>query len=451
MAIEAGGAARFEGTVASRAFLGWRMVAVAFVAHFFANGVTMLVIGNFVGPLSAEFGVAPTTIGMATGVAVLTMGVAQVIVGRALDGGRARHLMTIGAVVAGVGLIVGGRATAFWQLVVVFIGLIALGGACFGPLPANTLVTNWFVRKQGIALGFAVAGATLASWPFTEGTAWLIERYDWRVAMSTLGALCLVFCVPVFGLFVVGRPEQVGQRPDGDDPASSPEAERLAAHGAPDGSDAAEFEPRDASTADPATEIGYLDAAQIARSPQLWLAAIGAAFVIASSIVLLPVVLPYGEKLGFSQTEAARFFAAMTPFSLLAKFVFGRLADVAPLKPLFGVIVVVNVVFWSILATEPDYGLFIVSGAIYGMGIGGTMPVYGVLTARLFGRANFARANAIGGLGAFPFLIGAAIGSQALVGATGSYRLLCFTQVAALALGGLLLAMLRLPSREATS
>lgn len=439
MAVEAGGVGTVEDATSATAFFGWRMVAVAFVAHFVANGVTMLVIGNFVNPVSAEFGVAPSTVGMATGVAVLTMGLAQVIVGRALDGGRARQLMTIGAVITGLGLVLGSRASDFWQLAVVFTLLISLGGAFFGPLPANTLVTNWFVRKQGIALGFAVAGATLAAWPFTEGTAWLIARHDWRVAMSALGVICLVVCVPIFALLVIGRPEHVGQRPDG--PRVAGEAEVPA-------SEPAGEAPREAIESGVDEEIGFLSAAEIARNGQLWIAAVGFAFVISSSIVLMPALLPYGESIGLTGQQAARFFAAMTPFSLLAKFVLGRLADVAPLKPLLALIVVVNVAFWLILAAEPDYWLFIVAGAVYGAGIGGIMPVQGVLMARLFGRANFARANAIGSLGAFPFIVGAAIGSQAFLGATGSYRMLFVATAVALVIGGVLLAMLRIPEQS---
>ena len=74
--------------------------------------------------------------------------------GPALDAGKARPLMTAGALLSAVCLLLGSRATDFWQLAVAWVG-VSLGAALFGPLAANSLVTNWFVRKQGIMLGLA--------------------------------------------------------------------------------------------------------------------------------------------------------------------------------------------------------------------------------------------------------------------------------------------------------
>ena len=88
--------AGLEASVSDRGFLGWRMVGVAFVAQFIANGVTLTVIGNFVGPVGAEFGVAPTTVGLAPGLSILIMGIVGPFVGRGLDAGYTRSLMTVG-------------------------------------------------------------------------------------------------------------------------------------------------------------------------------------------------------------------------------------------------------------------------------------------------------------------------------------------------------------------
>ena len=82
-------------------------------------------------------------------------------------------------------------------------------------------------------------------------------------------------------------------------------------------------------------------AGELARDWQLWVAAIGYALVLTSPIVLMPLLVPFGKSLGLSGQQAAAFFAAMTPFSLMGKVVLGRMADVAPLKPLISLIVIV--------------------------------------------------------------------------------------------------------------
>ena len=59
-----------------------------------------------------------------------------------------------------------------------------------------------------------------------------------------------------------------------------------------------------------------------------------------SPVVLMGLLVEYGKDLGFSEQQAAVFFATMVPFSLLGKIVVGGLADVAPLKPSIAMIVV---------------------------------------------------------------------------------------------------------------
>lgn len=432
MAIEASPTATLA-AAPTRPFLGWRMAGVSSLAQFVSTGVVLSVIGNFVVPISGDFGVAPTTIGIAPGLSILMMGIVGPFIGRALDSGHTRQLMAAGSTLTGVGLLLGAHAESLWQLALCHVLLVSVGAALFGALPSMTLVSNWFVRRQGLAIGLAVAGATLASYPFPAAAQWLIDHYDWRTAFSALGAFTLVVGVPIFGLLVIGRPESVGQQPDGDAGADDPE-------------DASSERPAAIERA--AEPIPVMAAGAIARDVRLWLAAVGFGLVFTSPIVLTALLVPYGVSLGFTPQQATVFFAAMIPFSLLGKVVIGGLADVAPLKPSIAMVVIVNVLLWALLYTEPSYPLFLACGALYGVGIGGAAPLQAVLMARLFGRANFGQASGIGGMAAIPLLVIANIGSQTFLGATGSYRLTFLVQMGALLLGGVMLAILRIPDHR---
>jgi len=412
--------------MAARGFLGWPMVGVAFVAQFVANGLTLAVIGNFVGPISSDFGVSPSLIGIAPGLALIVMGVMGPFVGRALDSGWTRQMMTLGSMLTGVGLVALSRATELWQLGACYVLLVALGASMFGALPSMALVTTWFVRRRGFALGLAVAGATLASWVAPATAQWIIDEHDWRSAAFAFGVFTLMVGVPTFAMFVVPSPEAVGQAPDGDDVR------------------VVEKETADASS----SAASMLSVDELVRDARLWLAAVGFALVLTSPVVLTVILVRFGESLGFTGQEATAFFLSMVPFSLAGKVVIGGLADVAPLRPSILLIVVVNVLVWAILWTEPSYTLFVVTGAIYGIGIGGAAPLQGVLMGRLFGRVNFGRASGLGGLAAIPLLAAANFGSQALLGATGSYRLIFVVQVGLLLSGGILLALIRIPPAE---
>ncbi len=420
-------AASLESGAAARPFLGWRMVGVAFAAQFIANGVTLTVIGNFVGPISAEFGVEPTTIALAPGLSIAIMGIVGPFVGRGLDAGHTRTLMTAGVVLTGVGLILASRTESLGQLAAAYLLFAATGAALFGAMPSMALVANWFERQRGFALGLAVAGATIVSYVAPAIAQYFIDHYTWREAALAFGLFCLVVGVPIFAFLVVARPEEVGQRPDGDEPVGAVGASDAASDAFPD-------EPERSTR-------------EMVRDKRLWLAAVGFGLVLTSPVVLMPTLVYFAtSELGFTGQQATLFFGAMVPFSLAGKVVLGKLADVAPLKPIILLVVVSNVVVWALLNTSPAYPLFIATGVIYGIAIGGAAPLQGVLMARLFGRVNFGRASGLGGLAAIPLLVGASLGSQTLLGATGSYSTLFMTQIAMLLLGGALLGIVQIPA-----
>jgi MFS family permease len=110
--------------------------------------------------------------------------------------------------------------------------------------------------------------------------------------------------------------------------------------------------------------------------------------------------------------------------------------------------VLANILVWILFYVEPGYTLFVVSGAVYGVGIGGAMPLQGVSVGRCFGRANFGRAAGLGGLVTIPVIASASAVSQLLLGATGSYQMSFLVQIGLLILGGGLLAIVRIPKTE---
>jgi MFS family permease len=431
MTSEASDSPSVEAVSRSRGFFGWQIVVVAFTAQLLASGVTLSAFGNFVGPISQEFGVSDSLIGIGPALAILMIGILGPFLGRWLDRGWARRLMILGATMAGGGLILLSQATAVWQLALVYVGMVCTGGALFGVLPSSTLIANWFVRRRGLMLGLAYAGATIASAAGPLIAQAIMDAEGWRAAVRYFGLFTWVAALPIFAVFVVSRPEDIGQHPDGDlAPAVST------------GSATEDNGQKSAVIA------GVKTAQELARDPLLWQVAIGFGLVMTSPIVLIALLVPFGMSLGLTGVQASTFFLTMLPFSLLGKVVIGGLADVAPLKPSIALTVLVNVLVWIILFSDPSYPLFLATGALYGIGIGGAAPLHGVLTGRCFGRANFGTASGLGGLAAIPLLVVVQILSQVLKATTGSYHTSFIVQGGLLILGGVLLALVRIPPRD---
>jgi sugar phosphate permease len=65
--------------------------------------------------------------------------------------------MLAGIIMAGVALIGLGSMSALWMFYVFYL-LNALGYVCGGPLPNQILLSQWFDRSRGKAMGFAYLG-----------------------------------------------------------------------------------------------------------------------------------------------------------------------------------------------------------------------------------------------------------------------------------------------------
>jgi len=75
-------------------------------------------------------------------------------------------------------------------------------------------LTNWFVRRRGLALSIAFSGVGAGSITILPWFAWMIGSAGWRAACVALGIFLLIVLAPV-NLLLRRRPEDMGLRPDG--------------------------------------------------------------------------------------------------------------------------------------------------------------------------------------------------------------------------------------------
>jgi MFS family permease len=395
-------------------------VGAAFVGQLVANACTFSAFGVFVIPLAEEFQTSRGAISGGLGMAMLVMGLSGPLVGRAIDRGRVRPIMIGGVILCSAGLLLLSRATSLWQLAVVFGTAVSLGAALYGPLPSTTLVGKWFVRRRGLALGFAVAGATISGAVSPALAAFLVDWLGWRSAVALFGIGSFALATPVFALFVVRSPEDVGQHPDG---AEQPLPE---VGGDGDGS----------------------SVRALFRDPNFYLVAIGFALLFTSPIVATVHLVPFAEDLGFTRKAASYVLSAVALFSLLGKLVFGIVADrVEPRHALY-LAVAFLAAAWAVLVGEPGYPGLLLAGSLMGFGIGAVAPLHGVVVGRCFGRAGFGQVMGLGGLLALPLIAGSAPLAGRVFDLAQSYRIAFAGEVGILLFAALLFALLRFPKPE---
>ena len=377
-------------TAAGR-FRGPQIVAAAFLLNAVAIGATHISFGFFVGPLEKEFGASRAQLLLGVSALNVVMALVAPMVGRVVDRGSPRAMMIAGAAALTAGLAVMSRATALWQLGFVLVALVALGGALFGPVPTTTVIANWYGLRRGTAIGIASTGSTAAGVLLPPLLASLLLSIGWRDTMAVLGLGVAVLALPVIALFVVRRPEDIGQKPDGE------------------------------AVAAPRAEAVPVDTSGILRQPAFWLLGVAIGLVGGILTTFSPTVVPYATHLGNDLRAAAVAPMVTAGFALLGKLLFGALFDRVNRRLVLGLWLGVQGAGWAILASQPSYLALLGGFALWALGAGGILPLHGALIGAIFGRAVFGRVLGMMSLVSLPF--GAALPPLAghLYDASGSY------------------------------
>jgi MFS family permease len=99
-----------------------------------------------------------------------------------------RMVVAGGGVILGAALALTGQVTSLAQYYVCF-GLIGGAGIAGMLIPSTTIVTRWFVRSRGTAMGVLSAGGPGSAVIFYPLNAWLIEMLGWRMALVAFGGI----------------------------------------------------------------------------------------------------------------------------------------------------------------------------------------------------------------------------------------------------------------------
>jgi MFS family permease len=123
-----------------------------------------------------------------------------------------RRLMLAGILMAG-GALIGLGAVSTLGFFYLFYLFNALGYVCGGPLPNQVLLSRWFDRNRGKAMGFAYLGIGVGGAVVPLLAHWLTVEFGWRAALQILGGLMIVIAFPM-AWFVKESPDAPGTAAD---------------------------------------------------------------------------------------------------------------------------------------------------------------------------------------------------------------------------------------------
>jgi MFS family permease len=194
-------------------FYGWLLVAIAFVTM--AIGVNARTAFSLLFPaILAEFGWGRGVTAGAFSFGFLLSALVTPFIGRLMDRRGPRLVVEIGVGAMAAGLLLAALIREPWQLYLT-LGVLAGGGVnCLAYTGQSIYLTNWFVRRRGLALSIAFSGVGAGSITILPWFGRLIATTGWRSACVWLGIVLFVVLAPL-NLLLKGRPEDLGLSPDG--------------------------------------------------------------------------------------------------------------------------------------------------------------------------------------------------------------------------------------------
>ena len=200
-------------------FFGWKIVALAFFLDFCAVGYSFQSFPVVVLELSKEFSLSRFLATLPIPLFMIMSSLFMPFIGRVLDKGAIRSILMTGALVYGLSLISLYFSFSYISFMLIFTLPMALGVTMMGNISVSKLISLWFRKYTGRALGIASVGVSFAGFVFPNLTSFLLGDLGltWREAYLLFGTLIILINVPVVYLFVVNKPSDINQIPDGEE------------------------------------------------------------------------------------------------------------------------------------------------------------------------------------------------------------------------------------------
>ncbi|MDH5834340.1 MFS transporter [Luteimonas kalidii] len=172
----------------------WSLVAAGAVLGCVGIGA-LFSLAVLLTPMGAATGWSRTGISMAMTLAFLTSGIAGFGWGMLGDRIGPRPVVTAGAVLLGLSLLLASRATSLLQFQLAFGVLMGVAVASFfAPVMAATAAA--FERRRNLAVSLVSAGVGVAPMTMSPLVAWLLTRYDWRETLLLTALLAWALALP---------------------------------------------------------------------------------------------------------------------------------------------------------------------------------------------------------------------------------------------------------------
>lgn len=381
-------------------YYGWIIFLITFLIYMFMFGLRYS-IGVFFTPIQQEFGWSTATMASAVTVFFWVYALSAPLVGNLAERIGVRRTVFLGGLFLGGGGALVSFVQELWHLYLFWGVIAAVGAAALYVIP-TMILSRFFVRKRGLAVGWSSVGVSVGQALLIPIVSVLILEYSWRMAIRSLGLVVIIVTSVLGYVFLREDPESMGLHVDGQAPVPSSEMSG----------------PNSLTYLDVDMEPG-----SAVKTRTFRLIMLSYFFAVGGIISILTFVVPHMIHVGIDPVQASGAFGIIGIMSAVGSFIFGIVSDrLGRRVTIFATTVGMALSFFVASILPPNLNLLYLWAVLYGIAYGGAPEQYAAIITDYFGRGNsttlFGFITLGGGIGGglFPLIGGW------LVDITGAYH-----------------------------
>lgn len=347
-----------------RIFYGYWVLAACFVFNVIGAGLGPIGFSFFVTSLEKSLNWSRTGIMTAFTLFFVCTAIGAPVSGRLAHRFGARKILSAGAILVCVAFILMSQMDYLWQYYIGY-ALIGFGVAGLGSVITSLIVSNWFVRRRGMAIGLLSMGPGTGGLIFTPLViVVLLPNLGWSNTYLVFAGITVIFTIPLAAFVIRSEPNEKRLQPDGQSASIMSGINKAI---------------------NPATQ--GLPFKSALSTGTFWL--LGFAILLVSTHMgVMQSQLPHLEDLGFTPGVVASAMTIVATMSALGTVIFGWLSDRITIKTVSIVSVLLIITGITLLLyikmTSPHWLIWTYT-TILGLGVGGWMTSMSLLTSSNFG------------------------------------------------------------------
>ncbi|HYK89807.1 MAG TPA: MFS transporter [Acidobacteriota bacterium] len=345
-------------------FYGWRVACACFTNLFVVVGIIYYSFPVFYAPLIEEFGWSRAQVTAGFFLSMVLVGpIFGISAGFLIDRYGSRKILLAGLAFAGVAFLGFGRMHSL-PLYYLFYFMQTVGYVSAGPIPNQVLISQWFARMRGRAMGIAYVGIGVGGAVAPVFAQYLTRHFGWRAAMFTIGGIILLVLVPLTIVLVKNRPAEMGLFPDGG---------------------------RQSETATRQVESAPVPLAHAVKSAAFWLILLGSLMSIGAVGGVIQHLQLYLRDQSFTPEKAALVASYLLISSIVGRLTMGYLADRFPKKYVMLAACLLVACAIPALYSVATPGVIYIFAIVFGFGMGADYMLIPLITAECFGVSSLGK------------------------------------------------------------